>query len=60
MKSNHSYTEFENTQLWRVIEESLNDLIENRDIVLTTRRENVVGYICKNLKSNFKSLKEQK
>jgi hypothetical protein len=58
MKSKHAYTELENTQLWKVIEDSLNDLIENQDIALTTRKENVIGYICKNLKSNFKSFKE--
>lgn len=58
MKSKHAYRELENTQVWKVIEESLNDLIENQDIELTTRKENVIGYICKNLITNFKSFKE--
>lgn len=58
MKSKHSYTELENTQLWKVIEESLNDLIENQDIELTTRKENVIGYICNNLENNFMSFKD--
>ena len=56
--SKHSYSEFENTQLWKIIEETLNDLIENQDLQLTTRKENVIGHFCKNLENNFKSLKE--
>jgi hypothetical protein len=58
MKSKHSYVEFENTQLWKIIEETLNDLIENQDLELATKKENVIGYFCKNLEKNFKSPKE--
>lgn len=51
---NHPYKEFEETQLWNVIENALDALVENQDIELTTKREYVIGYLCKSLKSKLK------
>jgi hypothetical protein len=47
---NHPYTEFEETNLWKFIDKAIDDLIENQDIKLTTKKEYVVGYICKTIK----------
>jgi uncharacterized protein with HEPN domain len=29
----HPYTKYENTEIWRIVEKSINDLIENQDIL---------------------------
>ncbi len=42
----HPYSEYEKTDLWEIITKSIDDLIENQDIELTTPKEYVVGYIC--------------
>ena len=42
----HPYQHFENTELWMKIENALNDLIKNKDIVITTPKEYVIGYVC--------------
>jgi hypothetical protein len=47
MKLNHPYQKYENSKLWIAVENAIDDLIENQDIELTTRKEYVVGYICK-------------
>jgi hypothetical protein len=47
MKLKHPYNEFEESQLWKLVDEAICDLIENQDIKLTTRKEYVIGYICK-------------
>ncbi|GHV37116.1 hypothetical protein FACS1894178_8820 [Bacteroidia bacterium] len=56
----HPYTKFENTDLWISIESSINDLIDNQDIKLTTRKEYVVGYICKQLSLKKKNMDIEK
>lgn len=50
-KIKHPYKKFEKTKLWELINEALDDLIKNQDIELTTRKEYVVGYLCKVIKS---------
>ena len=45
----HPYKEFEETQLWSIVNGAVADLEENQDLSLTTGREYVVGYICKKL-----------
>ena len=52
MKSKHPYEEFENSELWNIIEKALNDLVENQDIALNTRKEYVIGFFCKNIQYN--------
>ena len=46
MSDRHPYTRFEGTPLWRALERALDDLVTNRDLVETTRREYIVGYLC--------------
>ncbi|WP_169834556.1 hypothetical protein [Paenisporosarcina indica] len=41
------YIKFEHTPLWAVINKGIEDLVENNDIEETTRREYIVGYLCK-------------
>jgi hypothetical protein len=43
----HPYEQFENTPLWKVINKGIDDLVENNDLEETTRREYIVGYLCK-------------
>ncbi|MBU2714150.1 hypothetical protein [Zooshikella harenae] len=43
----HPYEQYKNTELWQAIESAIKDLIDNKDIELTTNVEYVVGYVCK-------------
>jgi len=43
----HPYKEFEKTGLWKALNEGIRELVENQDLKETTRREYVVGYLCK-------------
>ncbi|WP_078410753.1 hypothetical protein [Priestia abyssalis] len=43
----HPYEQFEGTPLWETINKGIDDLVENNDIEETTRREYIVGYLCK-------------
>jgi hypothetical protein len=43
----HPYARWERTPLWRAIETSIADLVENQDIIEKEHREYIVGYICK-------------
>ncbi|MGE6369886.1 hypothetical protein ACQKDB_12230 [Planococcus kocurii] len=45
----HPYIKFEHTELWGKVNQIIDDLIENQDIEVTTKKEYVVGYICENL-----------
>lgn len=47
----HPYQEYETSELWAVVKSSIEDLVENNDIELSTPIEYVVGYICKNISS---------
>jgi hypothetical protein len=51
----HPYAEYENTQLWIVIDKSLSVLEYNQDIKLTTARKYVIGYICKQISDSLKT-----
>jgi hypothetical protein len=46
----HPYIEFENTNIWNIVEQALDNMIENKDVLLQTQKEYVVGYLCKQLK----------
>ena len=52
---NHPYRQFEDTNNWRIIEFSLNELLLNNDIELFTPKEYVIGYICMQLANNDNS-----
>ncbi|MEK5148061.1 hypothetical protein MKX53_13670 [Psychrobacillus sp. FSL K6-4615] len=43
----HPYKKFENTPLWAVINNGIDDLVENNDIEESTQRDYIVGYLCK-------------
>ena len=45
--SKHPYVGYEDSDLWNTIQRAIRDLIENKDLVLCTKAEYVVGYICK-------------
>jgi len=59
MSLEHPYRKFENTPLWKVVEEAISDLKENRDIEVTTRLEYVIGYICERLAETGVEIGEQ-
>ena len=50
-KMKHPYKEYETSELLDVVKSSIEDLVENNDIELSTPIEYVVGYICKNISS---------
>jgi hypothetical protein len=37
------------TLVWRIVDNAINDLVNNRDLVEATRRDYIVGYICEKL-----------
>jgi hypothetical protein len=45
------YDAYKGTPLWKTVEKAIVDLVKNTDIVEATRRDNIVGYICKELQS---------
>jgi hypothetical protein len=47
----HPYKAYEGTPLWLAIDEAVAELVRNKDLVETTRREYVVGYLCQQLRS---------
>lgn len=49
---NHPYKKYEGTHLWTIIKDCLNDLKENQDIIVNTREEYIIGYLCKHLDEN--------
>lgn len=48
----HPYKEYENTELWDLISKGIDELSENKDIQELTRREYIVGYLCKLIKQD--------
>lgn len=61
-KTAHPYEKLEKTPIWALVDRAIAALIKNKDIELTTRREYVVGYICKTLAddTSTKSLRKFK
>lgn len=47
MEHGASYVKYKSTPLWTVIEKAIADLVDNQDLIEQTRREYIVGYICK-------------
>ena len=57
----HPYKEYENTELWGNIKQSIKDLEKNQDLSLTEWHEYIVGYICQQLdKANLVKTKSLK
>lgn len=48
-KPDHPYMHFEDTQLWKVVANTIGDLIDNQDLSLMTNTEHVVGYLVKQI-----------
>lgn len=55
----HPYQEYEQTQLWELINKAIDDLVKNQDIEITTRKEYVIGYLCKTIKLKLKDVREE-
>jgi hypothetical protein len=47
----HPYEKYENTELWKTLENAVNTLVDNNDLELTTNIKYVIGYLCKCLLS---------
>jgi hypothetical protein len=43
------YDEQRGSRVWKIVEIAINDLVESKDLVETTQRDYIVGYICKKL-----------
>lgn len=41
------YKEYENTEVWKAVKSSVEELVANNDVELFTSIEYAVGYICK-------------
>jgi hypothetical protein len=46
-KLRHPYQAFEGSPTWKRVERAISDLVKNGDIQEATRREYIIGYICK-------------
>lgn len=55
MAADSPYDAYEETSLWKSVDEAISDLVENKDIVEMTRRDYIVGYICNKLESSRNS-----
>jgi hypothetical protein len=47
--SNFPYEMYMDAPVWEVVNAAIDDLVKNGDLVETTRRDYIVGYICKKL-----------
>jgi hypothetical protein len=48
-KRKHPYDRYKSSQLWKVVDAAIEDLVENNDLSEGTRREYIVGYLCKKI-----------
>ena len=51
------YEKYKDSSNWKIIGQALNDLIENKDIELTTAPDYIVGYLCKKLDDEINKTK---
>jgi hypothetical protein len=47
MKPGHPYQEYQDLEVWKVLEKGIKDLQANGDVVETTARPYIVGYLSK-------------
>jgi hypothetical protein len=47
----HPYEEYENLEAWQAVKKAIEDLERNKDIILSTKKEHIIGYIVKHLSS---------
>jgi hypothetical protein len=55
----HPYVTLEGTPIWIAVEAAIDDLVKNSDLVESTAREYVVGYLCQKIVADRKSVLEQ-
>lgn len=51
------YDEYQETALWQIISETINELIDNDDLEERTTHEHIVGYLCSKLECRIKDEK---
>ncbi len=52
----HPYVKYEQTTMWAAIERGIIDLVANGDLVESTNRKYIVGYLCKILEEGSENL----
>ncbi len=45
------YELYRGSQLWKIIEKAVSDLVDNNDLTENTRRDYIVGFLCKRLQA---------
>jgi hypothetical protein len=55
----HPYVELEGTPLWNAVEAAINDLVVNRDLIEQTARTHIVGYICRVVANESRTIATQ-
>jgi len=45
----HTYQIYEHTGLWHVIKNAMDSLMESRDIKIISKKERVIGFLCKKI-----------
>lgn len=51
MSQPHPYQSLQGLPVWKVLEQGIDDLIHNGDLVESTKRDYIVGYLAKLLDS---------
>jgi len=51
------YDEYQETALWQIISETINELIDNDDLEERTTHEHIVGYLYSKLEGRMKDEK---
>jgi hypothetical protein len=46
------YKKFQTTEAWSIVDDAIKQLVENKDLVETTARRYIVGFILKQLDDN--------
>ena len=54
----HPYVRYEESAIWRAVDNAVRDLVSNGDLVEKTNRKYIVGYICKVLAEPSKPFNE--
>lgn len=51
------YDEYQETALWQIISETINELVDNDDLEERTTHEHIVGYLYSKLEGRIKDEK---
>jgi len=49
-KKDSPYEEYKSLKEWKIIEKSLKELVKNKDLLITTQPDYIIGFIIKKLK----------